>query len=32
MLAGTAVPPPQLDDFFLGADRHPSVAARGFAP
>ena len=32
MLAGTAVPPPQLDEFFLDFDRHPSVAARGFAP
>ena len=32
MLAGTAVPPPQLDDFFLDADRDPSVIARGFAP
>ena len=32
MLAGTGVPPPQLDEFFLDIDRHPSVAARGFAP
>ncbi len=32
MLAGTAVPPPQLDEFFLDFDRHPSVAARGFDP
>ena len=32
MLAGTAVPPPQLDEFFLDFDRHPSVAAGGFAP
>ena len=32
MLAGTRVPPPQLDEFFLDFDRHPSVAARGFAP
>ncbi len=32
MLAGTAVAPPQLDEFFLDFDRHPSVAARGFAP
>jgi uncharacterized damage-inducible protein DinB len=32
MLAGTDVPPPQLDEFFLDFDRHPSVAARGFAP
>lgn len=32
MLAGTAVPPPQLDEFFLDWDRHPSVAARGFSP
>jgi uncharacterized damage-inducible protein DinB len=29
MLAGTAVPPPQLDEFFLDYDRHPSVAAMG---
>jgi uncharacterized damage-inducible protein DinB/8-oxo-dGTP pyrophosphatase MutT (NUDIX family) len=27
MLAGTAVPPPQLDEFFLDYDRHPSAAA-----
>ncbi len=32
MLAGTDVPPPQLDEFFLDWDRHPSVAARGFLP
>jgi uncharacterized damage-inducible protein DinB len=32
MLAGTSVPPPQLDEFFLDFDRHPTVAARGFAP
>jgi uncharacterized damage-inducible protein DinB len=32
MLAGTHVPPPQLDEFFLDWDRHPSVAARGFLP
>lgn len=32
MLAGTDVAPPQLDEFFLDFDRHPSVAARGFAP
>ncbi len=32
MLAGTGVPPPQLDEFFLDIDRHPSVTARGFAP
>ena len=32
MLAGTAVAPPQLDEFFLDWDRHPSVAARGFLP
>ena len=27
MLAGTPVPPPQLDEFFLAYDRHPSTAA-----
>ena len=32
MLAGTAVRPPQLDEFFLDWDRHPSIAARGFLP
>ena len=32
MLSGTSVPPPQLDEFFLDWDRHPSVAARGFLP
>lgn len=32
MLAGTEVPPPQLDEFFLDWDRHPSVAARGYLP
>jgi uncharacterized damage-inducible protein DinB len=32
MLAGTHVPPPQLDEFFLAYDRHPTVASRGFAP
>jgi uncharacterized damage-inducible protein DinB len=32
MLAGTGVAPPQLDEFFLDWDRHPSVAARGFLP
>jgi uncharacterized damage-inducible protein DinB len=32
MLAGTAVAPPQLDEFFLDFDRHPSVAAFGFPP
>ena len=32
MLAGTTVPPPQLDEFFLDFDRHPTVAARGFSP
>ncbi len=31
MLSGTAVAPPQLDEFFLDFDRHPSVGARGFA-
>ena len=29
MLAGTAVPPPQLDEFFLALDRHPTAAAMG---
>ena len=32
MLAGTPVPPPQLDEFFLDFDRHPSVAAIGLLP
>lgn len=32
MLAGTAVSPPQLDEFFLDWDRHPSVAALGLLP
>ena len=32
MLAGTHVAPPQLDEFFLDWDRHPTVAARGFSP
>ena len=32
MLAGTRVPPPQLDEFFLDFDRHPSVAAMGLLP
>ena len=32
MLAGTGVAPPQLDEFFLDFDRHPSVAAGGFLP
>jgi uncharacterized damage-inducible protein DinB len=32
MLAGTPVPPPQLDEFFLDHDRHPTVAAGGFDP
>ncbi len=27
MLAGTPVPPPQLDEFFLAFDRHPTAAA-----
>lgn len=31
MLAGTHIKPPQLDEFFLDFDRHPSVGARGFA-
>jgi len=32
MLAGTDVPPPQLDEFFLDWDRHPTVALRGLRP
>jgi uncharacterized damage-inducible protein DinB len=32
MLAGTHVPPPQLDEFFLDYDRHPSVAELGLLP
>lgn len=32
MLAGTRVAPPQLDEFFLDFDRHPSVTAGGFWP
>jgi len=32
MLAGTAVAPPQLDEFFLDFDRHPSATALGFWP
>jgi uncharacterized damage-inducible protein DinB len=32
MLAGTSVPPPQLDEFFLDFDRHPTVAGRGYLP
>lgn len=32
MLAGTRVAPPQLDEFFLEFDRHPSVAAGGYLP
>ena len=32
MLAGTRVPPPQLDEFFLDYDRHPSVATMGLVP
>lgn len=32
MLAGTTVPPPQLDEFFLDYDRHPTVAAGGYLP
>lgn len=32
MLSGTRVPPPQLDEFFLDFDRHPTVATFGFAP
>ncbi len=31
MLSSTGVAPPQLDEFFLDFDRHPSVAAFGFA-
>jgi uncharacterized damage-inducible protein DinB len=29
MLAGTEVPPPQLDEFFLDFDRHPSAGELG---
>lgn len=32
MLAGTAVAPPQLDEFFLEFDRHASVADLGLLP
>ena len=32
MLAGTAVAPPQLDEFFLDYDRHPSATELGFWP
>lgn len=32
MLAGTRVAPPQLDEFFLDYDRHPSAVERGFWP
>ena len=32
MLAGTSVPPPQLDEFFLDFDRHPTVSGGGFLP
>jgi len=32
MLAGTAVPPPQLDEFFLDFDRNPTVSGGGFLP
>ncbi len=32
MLAGTTVAPPQLDEFFLDFDRHPSVARFGYPP
>lgn len=32
MLAGTDVPPPQLDEFFLDWERHPTVADWGLAP
>lgn len=32
MLAGTGVAPPQLDEFFLEYDRHPSVAELGLLP
>jgi hypothetical protein len=31
-LAGTPVPPPQLDAFVLPYDRHPTVASRGLSP
>jgi uncharacterized damage-inducible protein DinB len=32
MLGGSGVPPPQLDEFFLHFDRHPSVAELGMSP
>lgn len=32
MLAGTGVAPPQLDEFFLDHDRHPSVGEGGWPP
>lgn len=32
MLSGTGVAPPQLDEFFLDYDRHPSATAQGFWP
>jgi uncharacterized damage-inducible protein DinB len=32
MLAGTGVAPPQLDEFFLDYDRHPSVVEGGWLP
>lgn len=32
MLAGSAVAPPQLDEFFLDYDRHPSATELGFWP
>jgi uncharacterized damage-inducible protein DinB len=32
MLSSTRVAPPQLDEFFLDFDRHPSVAALGLSP
>jgi len=32
MLAGARVPPPQLDEFFLEYDRHPSAVAGGWWP
>ena len=32
MLADTSVPPPQLDEFFLDFDRHPTVSGGGFLP
>ena len=32
MLSGSGVAPPQLDEFFLDYDRHPSATSLGFWP